>query len=237
MAASSQRPVIDSIELCGKLTTHDPDTYIVLCLHCLHYFRSLTDLLRHRLLNHNILDSTPARESLPRVSKDESWLVAGGDLEPQNSAHPVPRSLSSGMRNPSLGNPIPSPPPIQAPGFRSVGPHHPMQNSQYHGYSQIPPQKRPGQSMHSLFPHGQYHPQGHSLPAQIISNQRSPIPNPSPQSRSQPISQPTTFSPAAREFVPSGMTFNLPFAESPSPPQLQPRYHLQQRSDRGEYGR
>ena len=235
MAASSQRPVINSIELCGKLTTHDPDTYIVLCLHCLHYFRSLTDLHRHRLLNHNILDSTPLGESLPRVSKDGSWLVAGGDLEPQNLVEPTPRSLSPGMHNPSLGMSIPSPPHIQVPQFSSLGPHRQMQTSQYHGYSQIPPHKGSSQSAHSLFPHGQHHPQSHSFPPQIMSNQRSPIP--SPQSRSQSISQSTTFSPAAREFVPSGMTFNQPFAESPSPSQLQPGYHLQQRSERGEYGR
>lgn len=210
MAASSQRPVFNSIELCGKLTTHDPDTYIVLCLHCLHYFRSLTDLLRHRLLNHNILDSTPVGENLPRVSNDGSWLVAGGAFEPRISIQPPPRTLSPGIHNPSSGIPIPSPPrlPNHIPQTRLLSPHYRVQNSQYHEYNKIPRQKGPSQPFNSLFPHGQYHPHEHSFPAQIMSNQRSPIPSPNHQSHSQPISQPTMFSPAAREFVPSGMTFN-----------------------------
>src|SRR5215471_1431669 len=212
MAASSQRPVFNSIELCGKVTTHDPGTYIVLCLHCLHYFRSLTDLLRHRLLNHNILDSTPFEESLPRVSKDGSWLVAGGDIEPRISIQSTPQSLSPGMRNPLSEIPTPSPPlpPTHAPQIRLLGPNYPVHNLQYHEYNKVPPKKRSSQSFYCPSPHGQYHSYNHSSPAQIMSNQRSPIPSSSRPLRSQPISQPTTFSPAAREFVPLGITFDQP---------------------------
>lgn len=226
MVASSQRPVINSIELCGKLTTHDSDTYIVLCLHCLHYFRSLKELLRHRLLNHNILDSIPVGESLPRASKDGSWLVAGGDFEPQIPVQPSLTSLSPGIRNPSLGISS-SPPPIQVPRIRSLGPHHPIENSQYHGYDQIPLQRGSRQSFHSLFPHGQYHSQNHSSPAKIISSQTLPIHTSNSQSPSQSIAQASAFSPAAREFIPSGMTLNLPDAKSPSPPHRQPQQYMQ----------
>src|SRR5271155_6021304 len=93
MAQSPERQLISAPPLVGKLATHDPDTYIIVCLHCLHYFRSLTDLLRHRLMNHNILDNISPGESLPRVSKDGSWLVAGGDTEPQNPIPPTPQLL------------------------------------------------------------------------------------------------------------------------------------------------
>src|ERR1700738_25363 len=135
---------IDPASLCGKLTTHDSDTYIVLCLHCLHSFRSLTDLLRHRLLNHNILDPIPVGEGLPRVSKDGSWLVAGGDSEPPCTVPPSPQGISPGypgMQRPA-GMPTPSPPPnIHVPQFKSLGPNHQMQN-QYQGFNQ-PPQSQP----------------------------------------------------------------------------------------------
>lgn len=196
MAPSPAEHTNNSSNLCGKLTTHDPDTYIVLCLHCLHYFRSLTDLLRHRLMNHNILDPVPMGANLPRVSKDGSWIVAGGDSEPPAPSvapPPVPPAFASGVRTPSTGGiPTPSPPPLHIPQLRSLGPHHQLQN-------QFPRQP---------FPNGPYRPQN---PYQGLlhtgSMQRSPAPSsPAPQFR-PPQTGPstTTFSPAAREFIPSGM--------------------------------
>src|SRR5579859_5381358 len=173
MAPSPAEHNINTSTLCGKLTTHDPDTYIVLCLHCLHYFRSLTDLLRHRLLNHNILDTLPVGESLPRISKDGSWLVAGGDTEPQTTSGPppppIPPGFPSGLRTPSTGGGIatPSPPPPHIPQFRSMGPHHQLQN-------QFPRQP---------FPNGPYRPQNPYQPMQMGSNQGSRVPSPVPQYR------------------------------------------------------
>ena len=238
------------VSLCGKLTTHDPDTYIVLCLYCLHYFRSLTDLHRYRLLNHNILDTITPGENLPRISKDGSWLVAGGDIEPQSPAQPAPQSLTHGvpgLRNPSSGMPTPSPPPppplpptIQVPQFRSLGPYHQIQNHQYHGFNATAAQSRtPSQSVHPPFPHMPFRPQNHYYhPQQMASNHGSPIPSPGPQSRTQHLQQhTTTFSPAAREFVPSGMTLketigkNTEGRNPPSPSHLQAGYSLQERNE------
>ena len=218
MLPSSQNPITDQTKLCGKLTTRDPDTYIVVCLHCLHYFRSLTDLLRHRLLNHNILDSLPVGESLPRISKDGSWLVAGGgDTEPQNPIAPtmptqIPRIP---VRGPS-GMPTPSPPPpnIHIPQFRSIGPHHQMQNSQYQAYNHSPSTNRPVQSVPSQFSHGSYRPQNPYYSQHVAPGQSSPVPSPTSQYRPAHTSQPATpFSPAAREFVPSGMPFKAPMGD------------------------
>ena len=223
MSASSPSPAFNPTTLCGKLTTHDPDTYIVLCLHCLHYFRSLTDLLRHRLMNHNILDNISPGEILPRISKDGSWLVAGGDSEPQNPIPPTPQLLpppmahQPGIRGPH-GMPTPSPPPpqIHVPQFRSLGPHHQMQSPQFNAYNPTPQPARPVQPHHHQFPHGPYRPQNTYVQQQISSNHGSPIPSPGPQSRPPHTAQSTTtFSPAAREFVPSGMGFKIPVEEGP----------------------
>jgi len=211
MSASSPDPSEKSSSLCGKLATHSTDTYIVLCLHCLHYFRSLTELLRHRLLNHNILDTVPPGETLPRVSKDGSWLVAGGDSEPQypSLTNPTPFPPGHPIRQPaSAGIPTPSPPPqgpIQAPQFRSLGPHHQMQNPQYFTYNPIPPQTRPIPP----FPQAQYRgPQNpYTPPPQGMTSQTSPVAPPVLQNRPPQASQggTTSFSASAREFVPSRM--------------------------------
>lgn len=196
MAASPPEHAINTSTLCGKLTTHDPDTYIVLCLHCLHYFRSLTDLLRHRLMSHNILDALSPGEILPRISKDGSWLVAGGDCEPQTPSvppAPIPQTFPSGVRIPfSGGVATPSPPSPHVPQFRSMGPHHQLQN-------QFP--RHP-------FPNGPYRPQNPCHALQLGSNPDSPILGPAPPNRPQKTGQSaTTFSPAAREFIPSGLAY------------------------------
>jgi hypothetical protein len=235
MFPSVQRPsTIQQNNLCGTLTTHDPDTYIVVCLHCLHYFRSLTDLLRHRLLHHNILDTLPAGEGLARISKDGSWLVAGGDTEPPISSAPaaVPdyNLPLQGMRTPS-GMPTPSPPPAQnnihVPQFRSLDPHHQMQNPQYHG---IHPNHRTAQAPQH-FSQGPSRTQNTYYPHQMATSQGSPAPTPAPQHRPAYMGQSaTSFSPAAREFVPSGMGFKSPAdgpqmpASSPRPPNTQGGY-------------
>jgi len=259
MAASPQHKSFKPETLCGKLTTHDPDTYIVLCLHCLHYFRSLTDLLRHRLMNHNILDNISPGESLPRISKDGSWLVAGGDIEPQNPILPTPQLLppppAPGLRGPhGMPTPSPPPPPIHVPQFRSLGPHHQTQNPQFHPYNPTPPPTRPVQHHHHQFPHGPYRPQNLYVQQQMASNHGSPmasnhgspIPSPGPQSRPPPMGQSTTtFSPAAREFVPSGMGFKMPFddgqqrsGQSPSSQNTQhPGYSSSQGNEQGDYFR
>jgi hypothetical protein len=219
MATSPQNRGFNPETLCGKLTTHDPDTYIVLCLHCLHYFRSLTDLLRHRLMNHNILDNISPGESLPRVGKDGSWLVAGGDTEPQNPIPPTPQllppTIAPGLRGPhGMPTPSPPPPPIHVPQFRSLGPHHQMQNPQFHAYNPTPPPIRPVQHHHHQFAHGPYRPQNQYVQQQMASNHGSPVPSPGPHSRPPPMGQSTTtFSPSAREFVPSGVEFKMPFEE------------------------
>lgn len=234
MLPSPPKKSINPSTLCGKLTTHDPGTYIVLCLHCLHYFRSLTDLLRHRLLNHNILDNVAVGENLPRISKDGSWLVAGGDVEPQVPVPPPQQGLLPGMRTPS-GVPTPSPPPpsIHIPQFRPSGPHHQMQSPQQFGYSQPTPPNRPVQSIHPPYPHGTYRPQNPYVSPQMMSNRGSAAPSPAPQYRpTNRTSTTTTFSPAAREFVPSGM-FKAPSADDamstqpPSLPRLQIGYNSQ----------
>lgn len=230
--------------LCGKLTTHDPDTYIVLCLHCLNYFRSLTDLLRHRLLNHNILDPIQVGETLPRISKDGSYLVAGGDSEPSQVPSPAPipptpQVLPPAMRIPSSSLPTPSPPPqtIHTPQFRSLGLYHQMQNQQY-AYNQMPPaQNRPVQGMPVPVPHGPFRPQN-SYFTQRVPTQVSPVASPGPQVRPPHTGQSTTFSPAAREFVPSGMMFKMPFGDSgqqSSPPAPSP--NASPGSVQGEYAR
>jgi hypothetical protein len=181
----SSSTLINPSNLAGKLTTHDPDTYIVVCLHCLHYFRSLTELLRHRLLNHNILDSAvhPANTTgtLPRLSKDGSWLVAGGDSE---SSPVTPTTTTAGIHTPS-------PPPFRM----GVGAqqHHQMMMyppsappSRVGGYP-VPGTGRSGSS--AVFPQQQQQQQG--MP-------RSG--NSTPQVRSG-----STFSPSAKEFIPASM--------------------------------
>lgn len=221
-----QGQTIDPSVLCGKLTTHDPDTYIVVCLRCLHYFRSLTELHRHRLLNHSIADNVPTGETLPRISKDGSWLVAGGDNEPRSPIMSTPPALtpSLSMRAPSeLPTPSPPPPTIHDARFRSPGPHHQMQTPQHYGYNMPPAANRPGQWMYPPYPAGPHHPQN---PYFMGSNHGSPIPSPGPQIRPSHAGQtPTTFSPAAREFVPSGLMSRMSLSEglqtSPSPPHSQ----------------
>jgi len=224
--SSPQSPSHNAMNLPGKLTTNDPDTYIVVCLHCLNYFRSLPELLRHRLLNHNILDNVATGETLPRVSKDGSWLVAGGGSDPPNTyipTQPMPTPstappLPSGIRTPSGagGMPTPSPPPlpIQVPQFRSLGPHHHMQASfnQFQNYSATPPpQNRPIQPnmMHppaaSVSPGSPFRPAPHFHPQQqYFTPQTSASPSPTPQVRPPNTTNTATiFSPAAKEFVPS----------------------------------
>ena len=213
MAQSPERQPTSTPPLVGKLATHDPDTYIIVCLHCLHYFRSLTDLLRHRLLNHNILDNVAPGESLPRISSDGSWLVTGGDSEPQNMAQPpqqAPLNINP-IRN-TMPTPSPPPPPsgslpppptsaFHQSQFRPMLPHQPPQF-----YGLPPPSNRPIPP----FPGGQFRPQHQYYPPQIPPNRSSPVPNPTLQYRQPNTAQPnSSFSPAAREFVPSGMGLKM----------------------------
>lgn len=234
MTPSPQPPSPAVMNLPGKLTTHDPDTYIVVCLHCLHYFRSLTELLRHRLLNHNILDNVSPGEMLPRVSKDGTWLVTGGDTELNNIMPPPVQSTSSvptGLRAPPNVFPTPSPPPhtIHVPQSRSLVPHHQLQSSlpQYQHYSSTPPPpaNRPIQQPQSFHPSSSAVSAGvfnRPVPGFQLQQQQqqfsSPLgsasPSPTPQGLGRGVgsgsSTTTTFSAAAKEFVPLSMASKAP---------------------------
>jgi hypothetical protein len=167
------------LPLAGKLSTSDPETYIVVCLHCLHYFRSLPELSRHRLLNHSILDPN---ESLPRQSNDGSWLVAGGDTEVTPPVAPQPQVVLAAQQ-PSAVQMSFGPQQIVHPSqFRSQGPHYLLQSQIAYapGTGHIPIQRT----------------QGRGYPATNTGGSTGV---------GRTVSSGSTFSPAAKEFIPSSM--------------------------------